>query len=96
MENAWLFETPNEIALSIAANEKKLRKSKGITQRQLSEMTGIPLPTIRLFEQRGTISFVSLVKISLSLGTVEEMKSLFSSLSFRNIDEVIKYAKKNR
>jgi transcriptional regulator with XRE-family HTH domain len=36
--------------MTIASNLKKARKSMGLTQEQLSERTGIPVPTLKKYE----------------------------------------------
>jgi transcriptional regulator with XRE-family HTH domain len=41
---------PSREAMTIASNLKKARKSMGLTQEQLSERTGIPVPTLKKYE----------------------------------------------
>ena len=45
-----------------------IRKEKGITQKQLSELTGIPIQTVVRYEKGGTITAGRLGKIALALG----------------------------
>lgn len=83
------FKTPSERALQIAAQEKAKRKSKKITQRELSQRTGISLASIKRFEQTGEISFVSLLKIADVLDETDAFDELFNTRNYRSIQEVI-------
>lgn len=49
---------------------KQLRLSQGFTQKGLSIRAGVPLPTLRKFEQQGLISLESFLKILMVLGCV--------------------------
>ena len=46
----------------------EIRKSKGITQKKLSELTGIPLTTLSRYEKTGNIKSNNLHKIANALG----------------------------
>lgn len=83
------FQTPVERAKNIAAREKKKRKQKKITQKELSEKTGISLGSVKRFEQTGEISFVSLLRIADVLGETGEFDNLFCSKDYTSIEEVL-------
>lgn len=80
---------PTEIARDIAMNEKKLRKAKKLTQAELSARAGVGLASLKRFEQKGEISFVSLLKIAAVLGETEAFGRLFTSPAYHSIQEVI-------
>lgn len=80
---------PNEIAKEVAAREKAVRKSKKLTQAQLSSRAGVSLASLKRFEQTGEISFVSLLKLSAVLDVTEEFDHLFVRKEYRSIQEVI-------
>ena len=80
---------PHEIAKDVAAREKKRRKQRKFTQKQLSEKSGVSLASVKRFEQTGEISFVSLLKIAGVLDETEEFENLFSRKEYTSIQEVI-------
>lgn len=83
------FKTPSERAIQIAEKEKTKRKSKKITQKELSNRTGISLASIKRFEQTGEISFVSLLKIADVLNETDAFDELFSTRNYHSIQEII-------
>lgn len=85
----FVWETPEEINIKVAANAKKLRKRQGITQKRLSELTGVSYASIKRFEETGNINFVSLTKIAVELGAVDGVKDLFTEVPYNSIQEVI-------
>ncbi len=88
-----VFETTDEIIKNVATRFKKIRKSKNITQLQLSKMSNVSYGTIKRFETTGEISLSSLTKLCVSLDIVENIQDLFTNVTFSNIDEVIRYGK---
>ena len=88
-----LWETPEEINLSLAERVKKLRKRKSITQKSLSDRAGVSYGSIKRFERSGEISLLSLTKIAVELDCVDEIKGLFTQVAYRNIQEVINESK---
>lgn len=61
----------------IARWVKSLRKDGlGLTQRELSEKTGIPLGTVRYFEQTGQIGFSAFLRIARALHALEPLLAL--------------------
>lgn len=82
-------KTWNEINKEIAANVKKLRKRKKISQTMLSARSGVSLGSIKRFEQTGEISLQSLTKIAIALETEKELEGLFSEVTFTSIQEII-------
>jgi transcriptional regulator with XRE-family HTH domain len=83
----------NSRALAILAeNIREKRLSMELTQQGLSERSGVPLPTLRKFEQKGLISLASFLKILMVVGGTEEMISALKPQKqvFNSIDEVLK------
>ncbi|MCI6465763.1 MAG: helix-turn-helix transcriptional regulator [Faecalicatena sp.] len=80
---------PKEIAKDVAIQEKKKRKMRKLTQAELSERAGISLASLKRFEQKGEISFVSLIKIADILGEKGAFEDLFKSKGYQSIQEVI-------
>lgn len=76
----------------IAQNIRAKRLSMGLTQKGLSERSGVPLPTLRKFEQKGLISLESFLKLLMIIGGLEELIGVLkpSRPVFNSIDEVLK------
>src|SRR5690554_5321330 len=55
----------------------KRRKEFGLTQRELSVRSGVSYGSIRRFETKGEISLTSLLKISNTMGLLEDFNKLF-------------------
>ena len=91
----FVWETPEEINLIVAANVKSLRKRLGITQKRLSERTGVSYASIKRFEETGNINFVSLTKIAIELDAIDGIKSLFTDVPYKSIQEVINEQKQH-
>lgn len=79
-------------------NLKALRISFGLTQEGLSKRSGVPLPTLRKFEQTGLISLKSFLKLLLVLDVLEAFVTVTKSPqpTFASIDEILKEEKKKQ
>lgn len=85
----YVWETPEEINMEVAKNAKCLRKRLGISQKSLSERSGVSYGSIKRFEETGAISFLSLTKIAVALDAVNGVKGLFADVAYKSIQEVI-------
>lgn len=76
----------------IAENVRERRLLMELTQEGLAERSGVPLATLRKFEQKGTISLESLLKLLMVVGGLEEVIGILkpSKPNFTSIDEVLK------
>ena len=85
-----------EAQKKIAENVRLQRLQTGLTQQVLAERSGVALPTLRKFEQKGLISLESFLKLQMVLGGLEKIvKSIEPNIAeFSSIDEVIKANKK--
>jgi transcriptional regulator with XRE-family HTH domain len=72
-----LFMTPYEMMRCIAHQVQAKRLSLNLSQKTLSERSGVSFGVLKKFERTGIISLESLLKIALTLGALEEFKSLF-------------------
>lgn len=82
-------KTWNEINNDIANRMVRLRKRKKITQKGLAAKSGVSLGSIKRFEQIGEISLQSLTKLAIALEVEGELDTLFDSVPFQSIEEVI-------
>ncbi len=63
-----------------------------LTQEGLSERSGVPLPTLRKFEQKGNISLTALVKLLMIVGGLEDVLTALTpeKRQINTIEEVLK------
>ena len=66
-------KTPIEINKTIAARIRDIRKRKKISQKKLSEKSGVSLGSVKRFESSGEISLISLTKIAITLNCENEL-----------------------
>jgi transcriptional regulator with XRE-family HTH domain len=86
-----LLITASKAQVKLAENSRAKRLAMGLTQEGLAERSGVALPTLRKFEQKGVISLESYVKLIMVLGGLQEMiqVSAHKPLEFSSIDEVL-------
>ncbi len=79
----------------IAEHVRERRLLMELTQEGLAERSGVPLATLRKFEQKGTISLESLLKLLMVVGGLEEIIDALKppKPNFTSIDEVLKDSK---
>lgn len=85
----YLFESPGDIAMNVAANFRRLRKRRKFTLEELSRRSGVSYSSIKRFEHTGEVSFVSLIKMAFVLRAEDEIRALFSEVPPETIEEVI-------
>lgn len=80
----------------IAKNTRSQRLEMALTQQGLAERSGVALPTLRKFEQKGFISLESFLKLQMALGGLEKIITAIEPKisEFSSIDEVLKTNKK--
>ncbi|MBQ3543952.1 MAG: helix-turn-helix domain-containing protein [Lachnospiraceae bacterium] len=85
----YVWETPEEINMSIAKNTRMLRKRLKMSRKRLSELSGVSYASIKRFEETGNISFLSLTRIAVALDAVGDIKRIFTEVPYKSIQEVI-------
>lgn len=83
--------SPFEAQKIIARNLRERRLQLDLTQEGLSVRSGVALATLRKFEQQGTISLESLLKLLTALGMLDAMVRATepSQDTFSSIEEII-------
>ena len=66
-----------------------------MTQNKLAEEASISLASLRRFEQKGEIALSSLMKIAIVLRAQDEFLSLFPSIRYKSIKEIINAERKD-
>ena len=88
-----IWETAEEIDMKLAGRIRGIRKRRSISQKKLSEMSGVSYGSIKRFETTGQISLLSLTKLAFALNEVDEIRNLFTDVTYRSIQEVINEGK---
>ena len=75
----------------IAENARACRLQMELTQEGLAKRSGVALPTLRKFEQKGVISLESFLKIQMVLDRLEDIikSTQIKNNSFSSIDDVL-------
>ncbi|MCC5937859.1 MAG: helix-turn-helix transcriptional regulator [Lunatimonas sp.] len=75
--------------LTTIVREKRL--AQNLTQEGLADRSGVPVATLRKFEQKGSISLESFLKLMWVLGGLEDMLTALkaSKTNFNSIEEVL-------
>ena len=59
------------------------------TQRQLASRSNVSYASLCRFKQTGLISLEGLIKLSMELGVIDEIKDLFTRPTYNSIEEVV-------
>ena len=90
-EVALQFLTYDEKQKEIVDRFVKIRKSRKITQKRLSVISGVSYASIRRFEESGEISFSSLIKLALALRLYDDLDNLFKiEYEYKSIEKIIR------
>ncbi len=81
-------KSPDRLASILAENCRKRRLDKGLSRRSLSEITGIPEPTLERFETKGKISLDGFLKLVVEFGWFDEMSAIISKSKFTTGEEL--------
>lgn len=84
-----VWETAEELDLKIAQRVRDIRKRRSISQKRLSEMSGVSFGSVKRFETTGQISLVSLTKLAMALDIAGDLRNIFTQIPYRDIQEVI-------
>lgn len=89
--NEFIFnkKTPKEIDKSIADRIRSIRRRRKISQKRLSEKSGVSLGSVKRFENSGEISLISLTKIAVALELEGELQRLFEDAPYLSIEEIM-------
>jgi len=87
-----LLITPSKAQKVLAENTRLQRLEQELTQEGLALRSGVPLATLRKFEQKGIISLEGFLKLQVVLGGLENLVKATEpqKIQFSSIDEVVK------
>lgn len=79
--------TEQSVVNGIVERMKKRRKQMKISQRQLSQKSGVAYSSLRRFEATGEISLSSLLKIAHALDALKDFESIFKGQAITNLKD---------
>ena len=87
-----LFISSSKAQKKLAENIRERRLQMELTQEGLAERSGVSLSTLRKFEQKGSISLESFLKLLSVTGGLDEIVTALkpNKPNFKSIDEVLK------
>ena len=89
----YIWETAEELDQKLAQRVRNIRKRRSISQERLASMSGVSYGSIKRFETSGQISLISLTKIAIALDIADDIRNLFTTVPYRDIQEVINETK---
>ena len=84
-----IWETAEELDQKLARRVRNIRKRRSISQEKLAQMSGVSYGSIKRFEASGQISLISLTKIAMALEIADELRTIFTLVPYKDIQEVI-------
>lgn len=84
-----IWETAEELDQKLARRVRNIRKRRSISQEKLAQMSGVSYGSIKRFEASGQISLISLTKIAMALEIEDELRTIFTQVPYKDIQEVI-------
>ena len=89
----FIWETAEELDQKLAQRVQNIRKRRSISQEKLASMSGVSYGSIKRFETSGQISLISLTKIAMALDIADDIRNLFTTVPYKDIQEVINETK---
>jgi transcriptional regulator with XRE-family HTH domain len=94
-----ILTTPQEMAENIAKCAQAKRLFLNLSQKSLSEHSGVSFGVIKKFERTGKISLASLLNIALALNALDEFNALFKPTppeKFSSLEELLTHKTRKR
>lgn len=79
--------TEQSVISGILERMKKKRKQMKLSQRRLSQKSGVTYSSIRRFETTGEISLSSLLKIAHALNALKDFEGLFKGQAIKSLKD---------
>ena len=80
--------TPKATQDRIRLSARGLRLTQNMTQQALADKSGVPLSTLKRFEQSGEVSLAALLAIAGALDALTEFDTLFPKPAAATLDEL--------
>lgn len=82
-----IWETAEALDKNLALRVRNIRRRRSISQEQLAAMSGVSYGSVKRFETTGQISLLSLTKIAMALDIVDELRTIFTDVPYKSIQE---------
>lgn len=79
--------TEQSVVNGIVERMKKRRKQMKLSQKQLSQKSGVTYASLRRFEATGEISFSSLLKIAHALDALKDFENIFKGQAITSLKD---------
>ncbi len=77
-----------ELMAQLAQRLQSRRLEKGLSRQALSELSGVPAPTIARFEQHHAISMRQYLDLAIALGYADSLKELMREPIYKTMEEL--------
>ncbi|CAM1349909.1 MULTISPECIES: helix-turn-helix domain-containing protein [Tenacibaculum] len=84
-------KSPKEIMILLSKRARVLRKQEKMSQKELSERSGVSYASVRKFESTGVISLESLLKICETLKRLTDFESILLPSDMKRKKELFNY-----
>jgi transcriptional regulator with XRE-family HTH domain len=82
------FFGPSDAQTHIRDAARRRRIAMNITQTDLADRSGVPLASLKRFEQTGQVSLTALLRIAASLNALDGFGALFPQPEPRTLDDL--------
>jgi transcriptional regulator with XRE-family HTH domain len=96
MPLALNIDTPSEMQDRVRAAARRRRLALGLTQRDLATRSGVPLATLKRFEQKGQISLAGLLALADALEALAGFGALFPDVEAARLEDLDKPVARQR
>ena len=90
------LDTPSEMQDRVRAAASDRRLALGLTQSDLATRSGVPLATLKRFEQKGQISLAGLLALADALDALAGFGALFPAVEATRLEDLDKPAARQR
>ena len=90
------LDTPPEMQDRVCAAARSRRLALGLTQSDLAAKSGVPLATLKRFEQKGQISLSGLLALADALNALAGFGALFPAVEATRLEDLDKPAARQR
>ncbi len=77
-----------ELILLLSSRIRQRRLEKGMSREGLSDVSGVPVPTIAKFENMHAISLHQFLDLAIALGYTEELQELLKEAKYSTMEEL--------
>jgi len=77
-----------ELMAQLAQRLQNRRLEKGFSRQTLSDLSGVPAPTIARFEQHHAISLRQYIDLAMALGYTDSLKELMQAPIYKTMEEL--------